>query len=369
MNGTIALLEAQVSQTTRWHFLVLDGGPNGVSVGECSDSGLGRDALVRQTEEFVASLRGRDLIVDRAEISAALVSKVEDLPVDHRFGPATVTGGIDQMLCDLAARDAGMPLWRWLGADEPRTVPLYANINRMAGARDPDEVARMAKQAVAAGFSAIKCAPFDVPHESIPRADIGLARLRAVRAAIGDDVELRVDAHHHIDFPSMLGILPELENLGVAWLEDAVHVTDVVSQRALREATSLPLAGGEQAFSPAMTQKAVDEGLIDILMPDVKHVGGVHRLLEVARSAPGLQISPHNPAGPVATAASAHVFSVCDSATTLEFAFGEVEWRSGLVGGHEQVHRGQLEVSDRPGLGLELDLSHPSLSTLWSITL
>lgn len=365
--GTFTLLEAQVSSRTKWHFLVLSG-PNKerTYVGECSDSGVSSARLISLVDQAVAMIGGRPIVQEHAAIREDLRVWVESKEQSAQFAAATVMGAIDQLICDAAARQADMPLWAWLGAPRSRPAAVYANINRMAGARSPETVAGMAAQAVDAGFSAVKCAPFDVPAEGVALHAAGLERVRAVRAAVGDDIDVRVDFHHHLTFDETLELIPALEDLGVSWIEDAVHVTDIESQRALRQATTLPLAGGEQAFSPEMTRAAVAEGLIDILMPDVKHVGGIQRLLDVAASAPHLQISPHNPAGPVATSASAHIFAVCDNASTLEFAFGEVPWRSDLVGGQERITGGMLEVSEKPGLGIEFDLSHPCLTALWS---
>jgi galactonate dehydratase len=227
----------------------------------------------------------------------------------------------------------------------------------------------MARSAVAAGFTSLKFAPFDVTEEGQPLSGIGLARLRAIRDAVGDGVELKVDCHERLPVPELHELLPDLEDLGIGWLEDAVDISQTRELRALRAATDLPLAGGELMFAAQEANDAVAEGLVDVLMPDVKHAGGVSRVLEIARSAPDLAIAPHNPSGPVATAASAHAFAACPNATELEFQFGETSWRSELVGGLEHVVDGHLHVEDRPGLGVTLPVGHPSTRVLWSMNI
>jgi galactonate dehydratase len=119
-------------------------------------------------------------------------------------------------------------------------------------------------------------------------------------------------------------------------------------------------------FAPADARSAISECLVDILMPDVKHAGGISRVLAIARAASELVVSPHNPSGPVATAASAHLFAVCPNATVLEYQFGEVPWRSEVVAGVERIAEGRLTVDDRPGLGVTLPSRHPSFRVLWS---
>ncbi len=364
MPRTLELLESRVTTRTRWHFLALTHA-GGRSVGECSDSGDPR-SLARWLAGVVPVLFGRDLIDERDEILTDLRADVAGRDPAGRFAAATGLGGLEQLMLDLAARRAGEPLWKWLDSAPPAPIPVYANVNRMPGGRSPADVAGMAAAAVDAGFTAIKCAPFDEPESGRPLAEVGLERLRMVRRAVGDQVTLQVDCHERIPVDEVHSLLPELEEAGVAWLEDAVGIDDVDQLAGLKAATTIPLAGGETMFDAAEARAAVARGALDILMPDVKHAGGVRQVLEIARSLPQLAISPHNPSGPVATAASAQLFTACPNSTVLEYAFGETDWRSELVGGHELVTHGQLHLDDHPGLGVELDTTHPSIRVLWS---
>jgi galactonate dehydratase len=364
---TLELFEAHVSARSRWHFLALRDGDL-LAVGECSDAG----DPVRLLDHLASTCRplvGRDPVADRRIILAELTDQVSTAPPEAQLVTATLMGGLEQLLVDYAAQVAAEPVWKWLGASTPGPIPVYANINRMPGGRSPEDVAAMARRAVGAGFTSIKCAPFDVSAPGEPLAAIGMARLRAVRAAIGDDVELKVDCHERLPAREVHGLLPQLEDLGITWLEDAVSIGSVAELRELRAATALPLAGGELMFDPEEARPAVAERLVDVLMPDVKHAGGVERVLNIAQMASDLAISPHNPSGPVATAASAHVFAACPNATVLEYQFGETPWRSELVSGLERVVDGRLHLGDRPGLGITLRPSHPSCRILWSMNI
>jgi galactonate dehydratase len=352
---TLELVESRVSTRTRWHFVVLREGDM-TATGECSDSGA-VDRLVEHLAA-VSPLLARDDVL--AEL-ARWVAETED-----RFVAATLMGGLEQLLVDRAAQAAGEPAWKWLGGSALETVPVYANINRMPGGRAPADVAAMAGRAIAAGFHAVKCAPFDVPEPDRPLVDVGLARLRAIRDAVGDDIELKMDCHERLAAEEVHQILPALADLGVGWIEDAFAIERTDDLRVLRAATSLPLAGGELMFHQDEARAAVAERLVDVLMPDVKHAGGITRALDIARAFPGLAISPHNPSGPVATAASAHLFAACPNATVLEYQFGEVPWRSELVYGAETIVDGRLRLSDRPGLGVTVQTRHPSCRVLWS---
>ncbi|MEV6641378.1 mandelate racemase/muconate lactonizing enzyme family protein [Amycolatopsis sp. NPDC051371] len=364
MVRTLELIESRVSARTRWHFVVLRDGDTS-AVGECSDAG-DTDAVIRRLTALTPSLEGRDLLADRTSVVDELTRAVESLPQQEKFAAATVLGGLEQSLVDFAAQADGEPVWKWLGGVSPDRVPLYANINRMPGGRSPADVAEMAARAVAAGFTSVKCAPFDVREPGQDLADTGVARLRAIRTAIGEDVGLKVDFHERLTAEDVHRVLPAMEELGVAWLEDAFAVQHVEDLRRLRAATTLPLAGGELMFHLDEARTAVAEHLVDVLMPDVKHAGGIERTLSIARAATGTAISPHNPSGPVATAASAHLLAACPNATVLEHQFGEVPWRPELVDGAENITDGHLHVSDRPGLGVRLRTDHPSCRVLWT---
>jgi galactonate dehydratase len=364
MQRKLELLESRVSPRTRWHFLVLTD-EGGRAVGECSDSSDVL-ALSRWLDRWVPVLAGRDLDSEREEVLTTVRDQVTRAASSQRFVAATAAGGLEQLLLDSAARRAGVPLWKWLDCASPDPVPVYANINRMPGGREPADLGQMATAAVAAGFTAVKCAPFDVAQPGRSLSAVGLDRVRAVRRAVGDEITVQVDCHERLPVEEIHALLPQLEELGVAWLEDAAAISQVETLAELKAATVIPLAGGERMFDPAEARPAVAQGVIDVLMPDVKHAGGVEQVVRIAQSVPELAVSPHNPSGPVATAASAQLFAACPNTTVLEYAFGETPWRSELVGGHELLADGHLHLDDRPGLGVELDPAHPSIRVLWS---
>jgi galactonate dehydratase len=275
---------------------------------------------------------------------------------------------VEQALCDLASRRAGEPLWKWLGGAARSALPLYANINRVVGPRLPEDVAAAGAAAVGSGFATVKCAPFDVPLAGYWLGEAGLARLRALRSAVGADVSIYVDCHERLAQDDVLKILPEMDGLDVAWLEDATACTDLTGLRALRSVTAVPLAGGEIASTPEEIRPAVEHRLLDVVMPDVKHAGGVLRAAQLAAAVPEAQISPHNPSGPIATAVSAHLAAALPNFSVLEYAHGEVEWRADIVGGAETVIDGHLHLTDMPGLGVELLTAHSALHHVRSLT-
>jgi galactonate dehydratase len=95
---------------------------------------------------------------------------------------------------------------------------------------------------------------------------------------------------------------------------------------------------------------------VDYILPDVKHVGGITGLKKITTlaAARNVMVTPHNPSGPVATAASVQCMASVPNFAILEYAWGEVEWRASLVSPPEKITGGFIEVPDRPGLGITL---------------
>jgi len=269
----------------------------------------------------------------------------------------TVLGGLATAVDDLRARQAGVSLAGLLGG-EVRPIPLYANINRALRERTPAVAAALARQAVRDGFGAVKCAPFDrLPAGG--RAERGLEIAVAMREAIGPRVGLMIDVHHELSVAELVGIADGLAALDLTWLEDAAPVHDVRALRAVRAAVGAPLAGGEFVAHLGEVLPALRAGVLDVLMPDVKHATGPAAVLRLARLAHdyGAQVSLHNPSGPVATAASGHITAVLPAGPPLELMVGEVGWRGRLVSPRERVEHGELTLPSGPGLGLQLSTS------------
>ncbi|WP_035849797.1 enolase C-terminal domain-like protein [Kitasatospora azatica] len=324
----------------------------------CAVSGRTDWLLLRLTDEDGVTGWGECSDAGPLPAVARVLAGGEADPFTHR----TVLGAIRQAQADQCARRAGVPLWQWLGGTGPAAeVELYANLNRAPGGRAPSELAGTAAAAVRAGFRTVKLAPFDTPGGD-RLAHLGLARVQAVRAAVGPDVRVLVDCRERLPLAELLPLLEPFARLGVGWLEDGVGISRPAELAELRRRTEIPLAGGEFADHPC--QLAAVDGLLDIVLPDVKHAGGPRQALALARAAGPARVSLHNPAGPVATLHSAHLAALLP-AEPLEFAFGEVPWRAELLTAPERIGDGRLTLPDGPGLGAEPDLRHRAIVPAW----
>ncbi|HVO90590.1 MAG TPA: mandelate racemase/muconate lactonizing enzyme family protein [Casimicrobiaceae bacterium] len=353
--------QLRVSAKTVWSFVELINAEGYVGVGEAT---LGQHepqmrAALASFENAVIGRAAED--VDLALQSASARSLPE----------FAVVSALDQAAWDLIAQARGIGVAAALGAMQRERVPAYANINRGMTSRTPQGFAAQARCAVADGFRAIKIAPFDEVElrgrtDAKPDAwhiDAGLARIGAVREAIGADVELMVDCHWRLNRDAAEAVLKEASPHNLYWLECPVPETQemlatLAHLRDLANGIGVRLAGCEQMSLASGFAPFLRAGAYDVMMPDAKYVGGLREMLRVAQSfaAHGVAFSPHNPSGPVCHAVSLHVCAVVPALDRLEMQYAETSLFDELVDDvlPRAVH-GEIEVPVGPGLGLRLN--------------
>ena len=272
-----------------------------------------------------------------------------------KLSAATAFSAIEQALWDLCGKAAGVPVCDLLGGRLRSELPIYANINRATIARTPQAFAANAAAAVKEGFRILKAAPFDgFPKITV---DTGIACVEAIRKAAGPATEVYIDCHSNFDVPLSIEVAKRLEPANLGWYEEPVPPERIAETLTIKKAIRQRMAGGEILFGMEGFRDLCEQHAVDVIMPDVKHCGG---LLEGSRIAAlaemnGVEVSPHNPAGPVSTAASAHLCAGIPNFRVLEYQWGEVPWRGELVTPAEVFTKGSLTISEKPGYGIELN--------------
>ena len=248
-------------------------------------------------------------------------------------------------------------------------MPVYANINRRTEERSPEGFAASAHAAVAAGHVAFKLAPFDEVTRNICAAggggramQPGLARIAAVRETVGPDARLMVDCHWRFDEATATQLNEEAAKAGVYWIECPLPEVDgnVAALTRLRrqcEALGMRQAGLERSIGWEAIRPYCEAGAYDVVMPDVKYIGGVQELRTVASACAdlGVAVSPHNPSGPISHAFSLQVSANLDAFDRLEMQFDESPLFDALVGApFAPIIDGHAARPSGPGLGVGL---------------
>jgi galactonate dehydratase len=353
----IETLVVEVTERGDWVFVLVHTDAGITGLGEASHS-LNDLLLVTAVQGFAERLIGQDPLAIRSNWRK-LVS-VHAGRVLH-----TAVSAIEQALWDILGQHLGVPIHALLGGAVRDRIRLYANINRHIRDRSPDGFASAARLAVDEGFTALKVAPFDElrapdhvrtgPHATWQR---GIERVRAVRDAVGPEVELAVDCHGRMEASEAIAVARTLADCRLLWYEEPVRHVFPDQLARVSAAAPMPTASAEGVFAVEGFRPFLLDRVVDVLMPDVKHCGGIQELVHIAEAArlKQLLVAPHNPSGPVATVATAHACVVIPNLLVLEYAWGEVDWRRTLIRPQEPIEDGYLVVSNEPGLGYSLDM-------------
>lgn len=360
--ASLDVIKVRVNHRGDWLFVQLTTDEGWIGLGEASHGGFGpsRDTIVTS----ILHTQCAPLLVGNDPRAVATLT-ASLWPVGDGLPGATAVSGCEQALWDLAGQAAGIPVYRLFGGPTRERIPLYANINRATVDRTPDGFAANAAAAVAEGYRAVKSAPFDGmdrrrvrDRDQRERIAHGLACVAAIRDAVGDEIEVYVDCHSHFDVPASLEVGSELRAMGVLWFEEPVPTRDLQALQQVRQRLSdQQLIGGETLFGIEGFWPYLAAGVWDAIMPDVKHCGGIAATIDICQlaTARGVQVAPHNPSGPVASAASAHIAAALPVCRVLEVAWGEVAWRGDLLSPSERIEHGELIVPTGPGLGVTLN--------------
>ena len=377
--------QAQVSPATAFLFFEVETSAGRVGTGEATMSRDDEGTTRLAQGLFDQYALGRDV----AQIPAIVASCAAATGRVPSRSARTALSGLEHCLVDLRGQVLGLPVYELLGGLQRDRVPLYANINRgMFGTdRSPEIFAETAVRARDAGFPVIKIAPFDGVRldtgPADPKVRKALARIAAVRRALGDQAGLYVSAQDGLSVDTCHAILPELVELNIAWLQHP-FVTELGPQTSepvqdppgsgnvsatpyqpahpthyqeLARRSPIPLSGSSSEFGLQGYKEVLEMGALSYVMVDVKFCGGIGAARAIGELAGsyGVKISPHNPSGPISTIASMHVCLATPSFELLEYQWGEVPEREKMVTPGEGLDRGWLVPNGKAGLGVALD--------------
>ena len=259
----------------------------------------------------------------------------------HWVGRAGVVSmahaAVDIALWDLAAQAAGLPLYRMLGGHKPDGVPAY---NTDAGWLNwsVDELLRDMAALLEDGWSAIK---MKVGHED-PATDV--ERVRRVRAALGQDFRLMVDANQRWDLPTAQAFSRRVEDLDITWFEEPCHPDDVRAHAELARSTTIPLALGENVYSKFAFRDFIAAGAVTYVQADCTRLSGITEWLQVAGMAAcyNLPVVPHH--GDFAQVQQ-HLVAATPAATMMEY----IPWLLDIFVEPVRHVDGRLVLPESPG--------------------
>lgn len=315
----------------------------------CNFPAVGAEHRARLIDSQVSPLLTSRTFAAPADAFRQLTATTEVLAIQSAEpGPfAQAIAGVDIALWDLAARRAGLPLWRYI---EPGANP---RIRVYASGLNPDAPERLARERQQEGYDAFK---LKIGFGE----DRDRANLRALRQTLGAGVRLMVDVNQGWDLATAKRLAPMLEEFRIDWLEEPLRADRPWSEwRELAAATSIPIAGGENIAGETAFENAISARALAVVQPDLAKWGGFTGCVPLARRIRegGLRFCPHYLGGGIGLLASAHLLAAVGGEGRLEIDANPNPLRTALYGTLGRIENGCATLGEEPGLGKEPDLA------------
>jgi galactonate dehydratase len=281
----------------------------------------------------------------------------------YRGGPILMSAisGIDQALWDIKGKYHNASIADLMGGACRDSVRVYSWI----GGDRPNDVGKAATEKVSAGFTAVKMNGTEELQyiDSYEKVDQAIARIAAVREAVGDYIGIGIDFHGRVHKPMAKILVKELEQFRPMFIEEPVLPENNEALRDIARITNIPIATGERMFSRWDFKKILQEGYVDIIQPDLSHAGGITecKKLFAMAEAYDVAVAPHCPLGPIALASCLQVDATSHNVFIQEQSLG-IHYNQGsdLLDylNNPKVFEykdGYVDMLQNPGLGVSIN--------------
>lgn len=288
------------------------------------------DAMLHGLKEFVLAKNPYHSAAIGRDIWAAIN------PIGQRGVTVAALSAIDTACWDLVGKDLQKPLHHIFGACRDR-VKTYAS-GGLWLSQSVDELAAEAAQFVDQGFRAMKM------RVGCARVAEDVKRVRAVRKAVGDEIELMADINQSLSAKQAIRLGRALEEFQLAWLEEPVAADNLAGHARVTAALDTPIASGETEYGRFAMRQMIDARACDILTPDLQRIGGLTEMLRVAALAGAhhMDISTHM--------FTEHSLCVAGAAVNC-ISVEHTGWFAKLFNEELEMADGELLIPRRPGTG------------------
>jgi len=277
-----------------------------------------------------------------------------------RGGPIlnSAISAVEIALWDILGQAVGQPVWKLLGGKAREKVQMYVH----AGGNSPEQYAKNWVKAKEEGWTGAKAGFITTDGDVIdPVKSVreGIANLKAVREAVGEDFKICIDLHGKATPVMAMDFCERAAPYRPYFVEEATQIEDLEELAHLRRNTRIPLATGERLFTKYGFAQICERRLVDYIQPDVVHCGGIAEMKKIAvlAEAHRIEIAPHNPQSEVSTLASLHVDFTTPNLGIQEITHrgNESYWQDLFYGGGVRYEKGFALPPERVGLGVDLD--------------
>jgi galactonate dehydratase len=334
--------------------------------------GVGEGTLnyfAKTVEAAIHELTPLVLGMDPFKVEIISQRLVRDVYSDGAQIHMCAVAAIEIALWDIIGKATKQPIYNLWGGRCHEKLRAYAN-GWYRGPRTPESFAEKAKKVAGRGYTALKFDPFGSAWRTLSRYDFDLSVdiIRAVRDAVGPTVDLLIEVHSRFNVATAIEFSEAIHQFRPAWFEEPVPHTNVNAMVEVARRSPVPVATGESFSNKQQFAELLKYDVVNILQPEPLNLGGLlpARIIAGMVDAHFGVIAPHSAQGPVCSAACAQL-----NASIPNFFIHEIfddfnePWEKQIVTHPVEVVNGFIDVSDRPGLGIDLNIDeirkHPYL--------
>lgn len=268
--------------------------------------------------------------------------------------------GLEHAMWDILGKVSGQPVYKLLGGPVRSKIRVYAN-GWGGGGWDSADLADRASEIVESGFTALKFDPIPGPWRTFVSKDVerqAVENVRAVRQAVGTDVDILVEMHRRLAPMHAVKIAREIEQYEPFWYEEPVLAENIDALASAKRNINIPVVTGEELYTKFEFREVFEKQAADIINPDVCNVGGILELKEIAAMAEPyfVVVSPHNyNSTTLGLAATINASATMPNFLITEYFVNFEELGRDIATQPFQVENGYINLPESPGLGIDLD--------------
>ena len=338
-----------------WLFTVVrtDEGLHGVGEGTMNFFTRTIEAAIHELSPFVIGM-------DPFQVETISQRLVRDVYGDGGQIHMCAVAAIEIALWDIIGKACNQPVYNLWGGRCHQKLRAYAN-GWYRGPRTPESFAQKAKKVAERGYTALKFDPFGNAWRTLTAADFELSLdiVTAVREAVGPQVDILVEGHCRFNPATAIQFAEAMAPLKPAWFEEPVPHTNINAMVEVARRSPVPIATGESLFSKQQFAELLKHDVVHILQPEPLNLGGLFATRKIADMVDAHygMIAPHSAQGPVCSAACVQLNASIPNFLIHEvFADFNEPWEKEIVTGSVEVKDGYIEISDKPGLGIDLNI-------------
>ena len=270
--------------------------------------------------------------------------------------------GLEQAMWDITGKVCGVPIHKLLGGPVRERIRVYAN-GWGEGGWDSGIIAERASEVVEQGFTALKFDPIPGPWRTFVDKRVEnqtVENVRAVRQAVGQDVDILVEMHRRLAPMHAIKIARQIEEYEPFWYEEPVLAENIDALAAAKREIRIPVVTGEELYTKFEFREVFEKQAADIINPDVCNVGGILELKEIGAMAEPyfVAVSPHTyNSTALGLAATIQVSATMPNFLITEYFLNLEDFGKDITVDPFEVNNGYIELPKTPGLGIEIDES------------